>query len=272
MKISVQIPTYNRKTMVAEALRKIFSFQPRSYHEVIVSDNHSTDGTEKALFQEFGNQIIFTRPGKHVPAYENWRHAYLQATGTHVHFHWSDDWLERNFYHAAVERLQSSGDAIAATTARIVEEDGFDSIHYSQGFSRELGWETALRRLFFEEGGILPYSPMAYIIKKDLIQSHWYSELTDMGGVSPITLAIGPDALLVAGAILESGKQKMRLQCLSGPYVNFRKHKESITEKNLEHFRLYRHCFDWFIQRHDVQLSTPPNGKASKFRLIWPFK
>jgi len=77
--------------MVREAIRKIFSFQPCAFHELIVSDNHSTDGTEKALFEEFGNKIIFTRPGNSAPPYQNWRHAYEQASGTHVHFHWSDD-------------------------------------------------------------------------------------------------------------------------------------------------------------------------------------
>jgi glycosyltransferase involved in cell wall biosynthesis len=250
MKISVLIPTYNRKTMVTEALRKIFSFQPRSYHEVIVSDNHSTDGTGKALFQEFGRQILFTQPKEHIPAYKNWQHAYLQATGSHVHFHWSDDWLVDNLYAQTIERHEKTGANIFVTSARVVFEDGFNPVYYSQGSDRNLSARKALRRLLLSEGRDLPRSPMAYIIPIESLREAWFQSIPAKDGHDPIQLAIGPDALLVASALLQ---EKGRLDILPGPDVAFRNHADCISVKNSDLLDLYGHCYLFFARRYRLR-------------------
>jgi glycosyltransferase involved in cell wall biosynthesis len=250
MKISVLIPTYNRKSMVTEALRKIFSFQPRAYHEVIVSDNHSTDGTEKALFQEFGKQILFTQPEEHVSAYKNWRHAYLQATGTHIHFHWSDDWLEDNLYEHARERHEKTGANVFVTSVRVVFEDGFNPVYYSQGSDRNLSSRKALRRLLLSEGRDLPRSPMAYILPHKSLREAWFQSIPAKDGHDPIQLAIGPDALLVATALMH---QRGRLEILPGPEVAFRNHADSISVKNSDLLDLYGHCFLFFARRYALR-------------------
>jgi len=260
MKITVLIPTYNRKTMVTEALRKIFSFQPRAYHEVIVSDNHSTDGTEKALFQEFGRQILFTQPKEHVPAYKNWQHAYLQATGSHVHFHWSDDWLVDNLYAQAIERHEKTGVNIFVTSARVVFEDGFNPVYYSQGSDRNLSSRKALRRLLLSEGRDLPRSPMAYILPIESLREAWFQSIPAKDGHDPIQLAIGPDALLVASALMQA---KGKLDILPGPDVAFRNHADSISVKNSDRLDLYGHCYLFFARRYGLRDIEEALGSAA---------
>lgn len=274
MKISVLIPTYNRRAMVGEAVRKIFSFQARAFYEVIVSDNHSTDGTEKALFEEFGAKITFTRPETPVPPYQNWRHAYRQAAGTHVHFHWSDDWLEENFYEHARIRHEQTGSSCYMTPVRVVHEDGFSPVFYSQGGSRRLAPAKALRRLFLEEGGVLPRSPMAYLLPREGLQESWWDSIPSVNGHDPLELAIGPDALLIAGALM---KEKGSLEILSGPDVCFRHHAESISVQNERLLGLYQHCYLFFARHHGLReleealraKGGQPPPRDSWLRRIW---
>lgn len=269
MKISVLIPTYNRRAMVGEAIRKIFSFQPRAFYEVIVSDNHSTDGTEKALFEEFGAKITFTRPEIPVPPYQNWRHAYGQASGTHVHFHWSDDWLEENFYEHARIRQQQTGSNCFMTSVRVVHMDGFNPVFYSQEGRRHLSPKKALHRLFLEEGVGLPRSPMAYLLPREGLRELWWDSIPALHGHDPMKLAIGPDALLVAGALL---KEKTRLEILPGPDVCFRHHAESISVQNERLLGLYHHCYLFFARQHglhELELALLTGGGKPPPRDTW---
>ena len=269
MKISILIPTHNRRVMVGEAIRKIFSLEPRAFHEVIVSDNHSTDGTEKALFEEFGNKIVFTQPKTPVTAYQNWRHSYDQASGTHVHFHWSDDWLGGNFYAHARLRQEQTGSNFFMTSARVVHEDGFNPVFYSQGGSRRLAPPKALRRLFLEEGGELPRSPMAYLFPRDGLRESWWDSIPSVNGHDPLKLAIGPDALLIAGALL---KEKTGLEILPGPDVCFRHHAGSISVQNERLLGLYQHCYLFFARQHrlrELELALLAGGSKPPPRDSW---
>ena len=56
-KVSVIIPTYNRRGMVEEALRSVLA-QTLDDVEIVVVDDGSTDGTADAL-KEFDEQIRY---------------------------------------------------------------------------------------------------------------------------------------------------------------------------------------------------------------------
>ncbi|SFB92079.1 Glycosyl transferase family 2 [Brevinema andersonii] len=56
-KISVVIPTYNRKIMLKKAIDSVLA-QEYGNIEIIVSDNASTDGTD--VMMEYTKQKIFT--------------------------------------------------------------------------------------------------------------------------------------------------------------------------------------------------------------------
>jgi glycosyltransferase involved in cell wall biosynthesis len=58
--ISVIIPTYNRRALVAEAVRSV-CLQADASTEVVVVDDGSTDGTAEALTTEFGDRIRLLR-------------------------------------------------------------------------------------------------------------------------------------------------------------------------------------------------------------------
>lgn len=58
--VSAIIPTYNRRELVARAIRSALA-QTREVGEIIVIDDGSTDGTGETLAAEFGDRIISVR-------------------------------------------------------------------------------------------------------------------------------------------------------------------------------------------------------------------
>ena len=59
-RVTVAIPTFNRKLFLKEALESVLA-QDYSNVEIVVSDNASTDGTEDVVkgFSEKYNNIIY---------------------------------------------------------------------------------------------------------------------------------------------------------------------------------------------------------------------
>jgi glycosyltransferase involved in cell wall biosynthesis len=57
-KVSVIIPTYNRKEFLLMALESVFA-QTYSDYEVIVIDDGSTDGSEQIVREKFGNKVRY---------------------------------------------------------------------------------------------------------------------------------------------------------------------------------------------------------------------
>jgi glycosyltransferase involved in cell wall biosynthesis len=97
--VSVVIPTYNRKNLLAEAIASCFNGNDPIDVEVIVVDDHSSDGTSAYLDQIDDDRVrAFTNPGNGVqPA----RNAGLDAArGETVRFLDDDDY----FYPGALTR------------------------------------------------------------------------------------------------------------------------------------------------------------------------
>lgn len=87
--ISVVIATFNRRELVAEAIRSVLA-QTLPVDQVIVIDDGSTDGTEAALAQEFGQRIQYLwQENAGVSAARN--RGIAIATGRYLTFLDSDD-------------------------------------------------------------------------------------------------------------------------------------------------------------------------------------
>lgn len=91
MKVSVIIPTYNRRTLVRKAIVGALGQTHRDL-EVIVVDDGSTDGTAEAL-AEFGGRITVIRQDNAGPSAAR-NHGVLRSSGEIIAFLDSDDdWL-----------------------------------------------------------------------------------------------------------------------------------------------------------------------------------
>lgn len=250
MQISVLIPTYNRLKLVDEAIERILSFDDISVKEVIVSDNHSSDGTVEYLLSKYQGEskIHIVSPPMAGGPLLNWKFCLSQASGSHVHWHWSDDLLSSNFYRNARNLSEKSGYDVIGAPARIQHDDGFSPVFYSQEFCRNLKSSDFLRKMFGVQS--VSYSPASYILPRESVLRHFYDDLPSIGDLNPLPIAMGPDALMIAGAVLDS----QEIGFLDEPAMFFRKHEGSITEKNIESFRCYLLAFAFFQKKHSLNL------------------
>lgn len=250
MQISVLIPTYNRLKLVDEAIERLLSYDDISVKEVIVSDNHSSDGTVEFLLSKYSGEtkIRIVSPSLAGGPLLNWKFCLSQASGSHVHWHWSDDLLSSNFYRNARILSDKSGCNVIGAPARIQHDDGFSPVFYSQEFCRSLKSNEFLGKMFGKEK--VSYSPASYILPRESVLRHFYDDLPTIGDLNPLPIAMGPDALMIAGAVLDS----QEIGFLDEPAMVFRKHEGSITEQNIENFRCYFLAFAFFQKIHSLNL------------------
>lgn len=112
--VSVVIPTYNRKTLLLEALVSVFAQTYQDY-EVIVVDNESTDGTKEALAPFLG-RIRYIRKS-HGGEASGRNRGIREARLPYVAFLDSDDLWEADFLAITVTYLKENPEVGMVCTA-----------------------------------------------------------------------------------------------------------------------------------------------------------
>jgi glycosyltransferase involved in cell wall biosynthesis len=108
--VSVVLPTWNRRELVARALTSVLA-QSRTPDEVIVVDDGSTDGTAEALREDFPGVVVLSQENRGVSAARN--RGIAEAKGEWVAFLDSDDeWLPR--------KLETQLDALSASPGALL--------------------------------------------------------------------------------------------------------------------------------------------------------
>lgn len=145
--ISVIIPTFNRKELLSETLENIFK-QSLPPSEIIVVDDHSTDGTIEFLKEKYGNKLItLTNKGKGPGAARNT--GFEISTGDYIKFFDSDDLMTSN-------TLEVQSKVLDATDKKFIYGPYFYSFNTKNGH-----WAA-------KDNTVLSYSPFPK--KKTLTQ------------------------------------------------------------------------------------------------------
>lgn len=98
VKVSVVIPTYNRKKYLKRAIKSVLQQSFRNF-ELIVVDNSSTDGTDilvKSLAVKF-KQIKYYRNHRNIGMIANWNKGLHYASGTYCALLMDDDYWDKSF-------------------------------------------------------------------------------------------------------------------------------------------------------------------------------
>lgn len=104
--VSIIIPTYNRRELLIKTLQNI-DLQTMKSYEVIIVDDHSTDGTLEFVKREYGKQIIaLPSKGKGPGAARNT--GMEVAGGQYIKFFDSDDLMTSNTLQVQCDALNSS--------------------------------------------------------------------------------------------------------------------------------------------------------------------
>ena len=92
---SIMIPTYNRATLLKQALDSCLN--QTVYCEIIVCDHGSTDNTPQIMETYSQENITYIRREKDFGPHFAWLEAALHCSHPWVHIQYDDDWIEPGF-------------------------------------------------------------------------------------------------------------------------------------------------------------------------------
>lgn len=106
MRLSICIPTYNRRAMLQELLESIVA-QASDGVEIVISDNASTDGTDAMVreYQERFANIVYVRSPENLGADRNYLSSVKAARGEYCWLMGSDDVLAPDAVARVLRRL-----------------------------------------------------------------------------------------------------------------------------------------------------------------------
>lgn len=106
-KISIIIPTFNRKEYLKQCLDSILN-QTYKNLEIIIVDDCSLDGTEELILSYKDNRIIYLKNEKNSGAGDSRKKGYFCSTGDYIIFCDDDDYyIDNNFFENSVNILNN---------------------------------------------------------------------------------------------------------------------------------------------------------------------
>ena len=173
MEVSVVIPAYNRRTLIAEAIESVLA-QTLPAREIIVVDDGSTDGTADIVAARFGTAVRIERLERNLGISAARNHGWRVATGELVALLDSDDaWLPGKLAaqvpqfenanvlatHGRVELVDGAGQPMPRATAvyerafRAAAARGYSYAGITRLWTRILPSTTVFRRRLLEQLG-----------------------------------------------------------------------------------------------------------------------
>lgn len=148
-KLSICIPTYNQVQYIRAAVESALAQRFDSF-EVVVSDNHCTDGTSEYLASVKDDRLRVARPPEHLHVALNHDFCASQSRGVYISFLSSDNLLEPEFAPRMCAFLDRHATAAFAYCASVfIDGAGAQtSIERNIGGSRLRESDEALRRFF----------------------------------------------------------------------------------------------------------------------------
>jgi glycosyltransferase involved in cell wall biosynthesis len=174
-KVSVVIPTYNRSDKVRKGVESVLA-QSLKDLEVIVVDDGSSDNTEQALRQAFGDSIrYYFQPNQGVSVARN--KGIEEARGEWIAFLDSDDLWEREKIEWQFNALQQFGSLCGAcyTDVRFLNHSEtrtmFQLAQNSYRHESTMGVNTDVLRLLVKPGGAgMVVCLSSLLVRRDVIQ------------------------------------------------------------------------------------------------------
>ena len=223
--VSVVIPTFNRRSLVLEAVRSALD-QTASAVEVVVVDDGSTDGTAEALRPLAGTIRVLHQPNRGVASARNL--GIREARGELIGFLDSDDLWDPRFLEATTGHLRRHPQLAMVST----------------------GWKS------LASGRRYPQ------VREPLLQGDLYPRLMSMRLVRTSTVLARRDVLLAAGGFDESLEmaedldlwlrlaRRHAIAFLNDPLSGSRKDAMNLSKNRLRHLELQLLVLD---RNHDPE-------------------
>jgi glycosyltransferase involved in cell wall biosynthesis len=124
IKIAIGVPVYNQARTIGSTIEALLA-QKHPAHDVVVSENHSTDGTREVV-ESYRDRIRIVRPPAHCEISDNWNFCVTSCAGEWVALCSGDDALLPNY----VEDLSA---AIAIRPSAVFAMGGWENYYEATG-------------------------------------------------------------------------------------------------------------------------------------------
>jgi glycosyltransferase involved in cell wall biosynthesis len=124
--VSLALPVYNGEKFISDAIRSILA-QDHENFELIITDNASTDGTEKICrdFAASDPRVRYVRNERNLGAGPNYNLGFELSRGKYFKWCACDDRITEDFISACVASLERNQDAVLAYgTTQTIDQNG----------------------------------------------------------------------------------------------------------------------------------------------------
>lgn len=138
-RVSIGLPVFNGEQFLIRALDSLLA-QDYSNFELIISDNGSTDGTEKICrdYASHDPRIRYIRQAYNLGSHENFNFVLRESRGEYFMWAAADDLWDRDFIGFLLEGLEKSSDAVGAFCPyQLIEAETGTVIHDVWKYSYE---------------------------------------------------------------------------------------------------------------------------------------
>jgi len=146
-RISIGVPVYNGEATLRASLDSLLA-QTFQDFEIVISDNHSTDGTE-TICREVASRdarIRYSRAERNLGASWNFNQVFLQSRAPYFKWASSNDLHDPEYVSRCVDVLDARPEVVLAyAKARIIDEHG--AVVRDAEDNLDLPWPDAARRL-----------------------------------------------------------------------------------------------------------------------------
>lgn len=240
-KVSIGMPVYNGENYIKEALDSLLA-QTFTDFELIISDNHSTDGTSEICkkFASADSRVRYIRQDANIGPSANFQFVLQQATG-HL-FMWAahDDIWSKNWLEELVANIQPDDLGIRGLAMTIDENNNL---------LRTTSVST------FAKGQVIK----AFLDKESNSKAFYWYALFDRGLLTKANLGLLNDTVYGAdSALILHLVQYGNLRSITSTQQYYREHSSSVSGKltsgwlNLEKLAYHFFPFSYYAYNYKV--------------------
>jgi len=268
-RVSLALPVYNGEKFIAEAISSILN-QDYDNYELIITDNASTDGTER-ICREFAardERIRYVRNERNLGAGPNHNLGFKLSSGEYFKWCAADDRISKDFLSSCVSILDKNSDVVLVYgTTQSIDEDGRSiplvgdmmcEPQESDGPARRFQKHLTDKGTNFEIVGVF----RSDALRKTTLQRPYYS--SDRAVVSEIAL-LGR-LVYVPDIIFYNREHPDRSLNISDRRVRAAWQDTSLKSKyDLSHCKRAAHLIEIAIRHREVV----PLSQTLPFLLVW---
>lgn len=244
--VSILIPTYNRETLIGEAIESALN-QSYKNIELIIVDNNSEDKTAEVIksYQQRDNRIKFFQNKKNIGPVLNWERCLEEASGIYSKILWSDDLIRPEFLESTLALFAIEENLAFVFSKVLIGNDPSDiSTPECYGYFEKTGIFNSSE---FVSGTIadkvLPVSPGCAIFKTEVLRKS-FIKTNELFENKYLQNGAGPDLLM----FLMATTIHKKIGYVDSALCFFRSHPSSIsTIEGGSLFIFYKKAVIWFI-------------------------